>query len=288
MAVSILGVINALLPKDRASRRIAHDLPFGPKARHRLDIYAPKTHDAAAGTGLPVVLFIYGGSWAEGDRGDYGFAGRALAAQGFVTVVADYRLLPEVEYPGFLADCALAFAWVVEHIAEHGGDPARIGLMGHSAGAYNAAMLALDPAYLTSEQQRARLRCVVGLSGPYDFFPFDGAITMRTFGAVSDPRRTQPVNHVTAAAPPMFLASGDKDTLVYPRNTVELARRLRAVGVPVVERHYRGLGHPGPLLALARPLRGMAPVLTDVSRYLHDQLQSQVLHQPVPAAAEPQ
>lgn len=287
MAVSILGIINALLPKDAASRRIAHDVPFGPRARHKLDIYAPKAGRDAPGGGLPVVLFIYGGSWAEGEKSDYGFAGRALAAQGFVTVVADYRLLPEVEYPGFVADCALALAWVVDHIAEHGGDPARIGVMGHSAGAYNAAMLALDPAYLKAEQ-RHHIRCVVGLSGPYDFFPFDGAITMRTFGAVADPMRTQPVNHVTPSAPPMFLASGDKDTLVYPRNTAELARLLRAVGVPVEERHYERLGHPGTLLALARPLRGTAPVLTEVSRYLHAQLQPQALRQPVPAAAEPQ
>lgn len=287
MAISILGVINALLPKDAASHAIARDLPFGPLARQRLDIYAPRDMAEAPAGGLPVVMFVYGGSWAEGARGDYQFAGRALAAQGFVTVVADYRLLPEVEYPGFIGDCALAFGWVLDHIADHGGDPERIALMGHSAGAYNAAMLALDPTYLTAAQ-RTRIRCVVGLSGPYDFFPFDGAISMRTFGAVTEPMTTQPINHVSPEAPPMFLASGDTDTLVYPRNTVELARRLRTVGVPVAERHYRGLGHPGPLLALARPLRWLAPVLTETSRYLHDQLSSPPLRQRAPAVAEPQ
>ena len=285
MAISILGVLNALLPKDRAAQVVARDLAFGPEARHRLDIYAPRQAGSSPG-GLPVVMFVYGGSWAEGDRRDYSFAGRALAAQGFVTVVADYRLVPEVEYPGFVRDCAMAFGWVVDNIARYGGDPSRIGLMGHSAGAYNAAMLALDKSYL-SDALRRRIRCLVGLSGPYDFFPFDGAISMRVFGAVREPMATQPVNHVAPDAPPMLLATGDKDTLVYPRNTVELARRLTTLGVAVDERHYAGLGHAGPLLALAMPLRWRSPVLKDATRYLHQHLQQAAAaraHAPVAAA----
>ena len=285
MAISILGVLNALLPKDSASHAVARDLPFGPAERHRLDLYAPRRVDGVPTAGLPVVMFVYGGSWAEGDRQHYSFAGRALAAQGFLTVVADYRLVPEVEYPGFVEDCALAFGWVVDNIARHGGDPTRIALMGHSAGAYNAAMLALDRRYL-SDALRARVRCLVGLSGPYDFFPFDGAISMRTFGAVREPMTTQPISHVGPDAPPMFLATGERDTLVYPRNTVELARRLATLGVAVEERHYDGLGHPGPLLALSRPLRWRAPVLKDVTTYLRRQLQPAAAraHGPVAAA----
>ncbi|MBU1304433.1 MAG: alpha/beta hydrolase [Alphaproteobacteria bacterium] len=288
MAISILSVLNFLLPKDSGSQAIARDVTFGDLPRHKLDIYAPRLSGRPPKGGLPVVVFIYGGSWAEGERGDYEFVGRALAAQGFVTVVADYRLVPEVEYPGFLEDCALAFAWVIGNIARHGGDPQRIALMGHSAGAYNAAMLALDPAYLGRAGLLAHVRCVVGLSGPYDFFPFDGAISMRTFGAVAEPMLTQPVHFVAPGAPPMLLATGERDGLVYPRNTVELARRLRVVGVAVEERHYPGLGHPGPLLALARPLRGLAPVLKEVVDYLERHLQPAVRPAPVTVDAEPQ
>ena len=268
MAISILSIINALSPKDAGSRKIAHDVRYGPAARQQLDIYAP-----VEGQGpWPVVFFVYGGSWMDGDRHNYDFAGRALAAQGFVTVVADYRLLPDVEYPTFLDDGAAAFDFVVGTIAQYGGDPTRMALMGHSAGAYNAMMLALDQAYLAKTGLLERVRCVVGLSGPYDFFPFDGPISLRTFGAVRQPELTQPINHVSEAAPPMFLGTGDRDRLVMPRNTAALANSLRAAGVAVEERHYPKLGHPEPLLALGRPARRMAPVLVDVAAYLHHHL----------------
>jgi len=255
MAISILSIINTLSPKDAGSRKVARDVPYGPAARQQLDIYAPKRADGP----LPVVFFIYGGSWMDGSRSQYDFAGRALAALGYVTVIADYRVLPEVEYPGFLDDGAAAFGWVVDNIAAYGGDPGRMALMGHSAGAYNAVMLALDARYLAQAGLLGRVRCVVGLSGPYDFFPFDGPITLRTFGAVPDPATTQPINHVTASTPPMLLGTGDKDTLVYPRNTVALANRLREAGIGVDERHYPALG---------RPARGIAPVLADVAEFL--------------------
>lgn len=260
MAFSILSMINLLIPKDRASHRLARSLPYGPAGRQHLDIYGPRRAGAS-----PVVMFIYGGSWADGSRHQYSFVGRALAAQGFVVVIADYRLVPEIEYPGFVEDCAASLTWVVANIARHGGDPTRIALMGHSAGAYNAAMLALDPRY---QVEQGAVRAVVGLSGPYDFFPFDGPITLRTFGAVRDPQATQPVNLVTAGSPPMFLGTGEKDTLVYPRNTVALAQRLRAAGVPVEEKHYAELGHPGTLMTLSLPLRNRAPVFADVVAFL--------------------
>ena len=268
MAVSILSVINFLMPKDRASRRLARDIPYGSAPRQKLDLYAPRK---ATGP-LPVVFFIYGGSWMDGSRQPYEFAGRALAAQGFLTVVADYRLVPEVEYPGFLEDGALAMTWVVEHIAEYSGDPTRIALMGHSAGAYNASMLALDPRYLAARGMLDRVRCVVALSGPYDFFPFDGQISLRTFGAVREPRTTQPINHIAPKIPPMLLVTGDKDTLVLPRNTVAMAERLRKAGVEVEEIHYPKLAHVGPLMALAMPVRAIAPVLADATRFLRRHL----------------
>jgi acetyl esterase/lipase len=215
-----------------------------------------------------VVVFIYGGSWSDGSRRNYDFAGRALAGQGFVTVIADYRLIPEVEYPGFLQDCAAAFAWVVDNIASYGGDGQRMALMGHSAGAYNAVMLALDPLYLRARGLLGRLKAVVGLSGPYDFLPFDGPISLRVFGAVRMPEKTQPIHLVTADAPPMLLANGERDTLVGPLNAKALARQLRAVGASVSERYYPSMGHGHLVMALARPLRGMAPVLAEVTAFL--------------------
>lgn len=264
MAISILSIINFLIPKDRSSRKLVSALAYGPEERQKLDIYVP----TRSGGQCPVVFFIYGGSWCDGSRRQYDFVGRAMAAQGFVTVIADYRVLPEVEYPRFLEDGAMALGWVVDNIAGYGGDADKIALMGHSAGAYNAVMLALGPDYLRKQGLIERVKCVVGLSGPYDFFPFDGPITLRTFGAVREPQNTQPINFVHADAPPMFLGSGEKDTLVYPRNTVALAARLRSAGVVVDERHYDTLGHPGTLMALGTVTRGMAPVLADVTGFL--------------------
>lgn len=268
MAFSILKLINAVIPKDGGSAKVARNLAYGPDPRHRLDIYAPKRRQGP----LPVVFFIYGGSWMDGDRTNYDFVGRALAAQGFVTVIPDYRLLPTVEYPAFLEDCAEAFAYAVDAVGQYGGDASRIALAGHSAGAYNAMMITLDPKYLKARGLLDRVKAVAGLSGPYDFFPFDGRISIRTFGAVRNPKATQPVNHVADDLPRMWLATGDKDTLVYPRNTVALSKLLREQGIPVIEKHYETLGHPGTLMALAKPLRGMAPVLADMTAFLADAL----------------
>lgn len=265
MALTLFGIFNFLVPKDGGSRRVARAISYGADPRMRLDIYGPK---AKGKMPLPVVFFVYGGSWMDGDRGNYEFAGRAIAALGYVVVIADYRLVPQVEYPAFLLDCAQAFAWTVANIAAHGGDPTRMALAGHSAGAYNAAMLALDPLYRQAVPALAGVRCLVGLSGPYDFFPFDGPISLRTFGAVSNPAMTQPINHVTSAAPPMLLATGADDTLVYPRNSVALARRLEAAGVATTVIQYPKLDHPGPLLALSRVGRRLAPVYRDVAAYL--------------------
>lgn len=259
----LLGLLNLISPKDAGSRRVAGGLRYGPHPRQRLDIYAPRS-----GTGpWPVIYFVYGGAWYQGDRRYYEFAARALAAAGYVVVIVDYRLVPQVEYPTFLDDCAAGFAWTVENIASHGGDPSRIVLMGHSAGAYNAVMLLLTQRYLPAKGLADRVRAFVGLSGPYDFYPFDVPVSIRAFGAVADPKSTQPINLTRPGLPPMFLATGDADTLVYPRNTVALAAKLRAAGNTVVETHYPGITHPGTLLALGK-LGRRTPVLADVVAFL--------------------
>ena len=260
MSFSLLGLVNALSPKAKGSRQLARDLAYGPAPRQRLDVYGP----AGKAGPFPILAFIYGGSWTEGDRRDYAFAGRSLAALGYVVVVPDYRILPEIEYPAFLDDTAAVVRWAIDNALSYGGDPTRAALVGHSAGAYNAVMVALDASYGLG----GLLRSVVGLSGPYDFFPFDVDITIRTFSAALDPLATQPVNLVTAAAPPMFLGTGEADTLVYPRNTVALAKKLREANVAVEEKRYTGFGHPAPLLELGSLLGGKSSLRADVAGFL--------------------
>ncbi len=259
-----IALFGAVVPKDPA-RRLARAASFGPLPRHRLDVYAPATGKEP----WPVAVFFYGGSWDAGHRRDYGWAGRALAAQGFLTLVPDYRLHPQAVYPDFLHDCALAVRWAVEQAAALGGDPGRIVLAGHSAGAYNAAMLALDDRYLAAAGVDPKVvRAFAGLSGPYAFLPLDKPVTQRTFGGADDLPATQPGAYARADSPPAFLASGDDDTLVRPRNTKALAAALRTAGAVVEERHYAGLAHAGPLLALSRPLRSKAPVLAEMAAFL--------------------
>jgi len=259
-----VALFGAVIPQDPA-RRVAANAAFGAVPRLKLDAYAP-----ARGQGpWPVLVFFYGGSWDAGNRRDYGWAGRALAAQGFLTLVPDYRLHPEATYPGFLEDGALAVRWAVDHARALGGEPQRIVLAGHSAGAYNAAMLALDDRYLTAAGVDPKVvRAFAGLSGPYAFLPLDKPVTQRTFGGAEDLAATQPGAHVRPDSPPAFLATGEDDTLVRPRNTRRLAAALREAGVAVEERCYAGLAHAGPMLALSRPFRRKAPVLAEMIGFL--------------------
>jgi len=260
-ACSPLHVFNGVMPKDGGSARVG-SADYGQLPRQALDIYAPTKPHAGP---LPVIVFVYGGSWNSGDRGGYAFVGRALAARGFVVVIPDYRLVPDVHYPAFLQDNAAAVHWVRQHVQDFGGDPARLVLMGHSAGAYNAAMLAFDPRWLGAD--RAAVRGFIGLAGPYDFLPFTGPETKAAFADAGDLAATQPVNHASADAPPALLATGDKDTVVRPLNSDALASALTAHGVTVTRLRYSGIGHVGIITAIAKPLRSRAPVLDDAIRF---------------------
>lgn len=265
---SPLGWLGLVLAKDGGVRRLAHDRVYGPKARHRLDIYAPEDGT----TGHPLLLFFYGGGWDSGDKADYAFAGHAFAALGFVTAVADYRVYPEVLYPDFLDDGARAAEWLVQHAEEFGGDPQRLVLAGHSAGAYNAVMVGTDNRWHQRRRYPGAVKAIVGLSGPYDFFPFDVEVSIRSFGGAGATEESQPIHLDLGIAPPMFLAHGSADQTVRPRNTHALAAALRKAGRQVEEVHYQGVGHRSTLLTLFPWLRWRLPVYRDIGDFLHSTL----------------
>ena len=265
-ARSPTAVLNAVAALH--SRQLAIAVPYGPLPRQSLDVYAP-TRAAPAG-GHPVVVFFYGGSWNHGERADYRFVGEALAARGVLTLVADYRLYPEVRYPDFLSDCALALAFGLREAARLGGNPQRVFVMGHSAGAYNAAMLALEASRLapTGFQPQA-LAGWIGLAGPYDFLPMTNLEAQPVFFHPNYPPGTQPLTHASAQAPRSFLGAAAQDVLVNPqRNSVGLAQRLRALGVAVDLRLYPRVNHLTLIGAFAGPLRWLAPVLDDVVGFI--------------------
>jgi acetyl esterase/lipase len=254
-ACSPLHTFNALVPKDAGVRRIA-DVAYGPDPRQAMDLYRPAQ---ASATALPVIVFFYGGSWNSGDRQGYEFVGRALAAKGFLVAIPDYRLVPQVRYPAFLQDNAAAVRWIAQHAGDYGGQSGRVVLVGHSAGAYNAAMVAMDPRWLGAD--RTVVRGFVGLAGPYDFAPFVDKTVEDTFAGVTDQASTQPAIYAGASSPPALLATGDRDTVVWPRNSDALARALRAKGVRVERLTYPRVGHAGLITAFAGPLRGRADIL---------------------------
>lgn len=255
------GLLNATVPRDGA--RITRDIPYEPGARHTLDVY-----QAAKPSG-PLVVFLYGGSWRTGDKGMYPFVALPLAARGAVVVVPNYRLFPAVAFPDFLQDNADAVAWALSHAASLGADPRRVFVVGHSAGAYNAAMLALDPGYLLrAGTERGRLAGVVGLAGPYDFLPITGADIKPVFAPVQDGPLSQPVHYVDGHSPPLLLLAGTDDTIVNPQNTVSLAAHVRAAGGSVESRLYPGVGHIGLVTAFAPVFQGRAPVLDDLWSFI--------------------
>lgn len=131
-----------------AEPKIHRDLPYAePKnERQTLDIYAP-----AEGKDLPVVFWIHGGGWQTGDKTSVKHKPQAFVDRGFVFVSTNYRLLPNVEMETIFRDVAKSLGWVHKHIAEYGGDPKRIFVMGHSAGAQLAALICIDDRYLKAE-----------------------------------------------------------------------------------------------------------------------------------------
>lgn len=256
-----VGIVNALAVGRNVD--VTRDIRFSDGRRGLLDVYAPK-HALDA----PTVVFFYGGGWEEGARGDYRFAAMALAKRGIVTVVPDYRLYPDVRFPDFIHDGAKAVRWARRNAIEFGGDPGLIFLIGHSAGAYIAAMLALDKSSL-DPASLAALAGVVGLAGPYDFLPLKSDLLKRIFApAGGDLSSSQPISYARGDAVPMLLVSGLNDRTVRPENSRKLATRIRSLGGRAETRFYTRADHAVLMGAFSPLLRPLAPTLHDTVAFI--------------------
>ncbi|RZM25984.1 MAG: alpha/beta hydrolase, partial [Sphingomonas sp.] len=210
-----LSVLDGIMGGGRGTARVREGVPFGTHGQ-KLDVWRPS---GGAKTGLPVLIFWYGGGWVHGSRSAYAFAARAYAKAGYVVVMPDYRKVPEVRFPAFLQDGAEAVKWTRDHIEASGGDPNRIAVAGHSAGAYTVAMLTLDPRWLRAEGVDPRIiKAAVGLCGPYDFYPFTARRAIDAMQGAADPVMTQPIHFARRDAPPMLLVSAGDDTQVKAHN----------------------------------------------------------------------
>ncbi len=263
-ACAPLTLLNAVTPASSYEK--SADIAYGDDPRQRLDVYTP----VKASSPAPVVVFFYGGSWNKGERADYAFVGSALASRGIVTVVADYRLYPQVRYPTFLEDSAAAVAWTHSQIDRFGGDAQRIFLMGHSSGAYNAAMVALDKRWLEKSSLSPNIvRGWIGLAGPYDFLPIENPDVKPVFHFPNSPPESQPIRYAFAGSPPALLIAASEDELVNPqRNTGDMATKLRAAGVPVKELYFPKPSHTTLIASLVWPFQHLAPVLNEVDSFV--------------------
>jgi acetyl esterase/lipase len=244
------------------------DIAYGDHARQQLDIYRPEIDSH---TLRPTVLFFYGGCWGgckTWPKEQYRFVAEALTAAGFVTVLADYRLHPDVRFPAIIADAASALSWVSENITAFGGDPHQLFVMGHSAGAHLSAMLAFDDTHVAPATYES-IAGFIGLAGPYDFLPLTKSYQREVFGPEENYPASQPINFVDGSEPPMLLLYGDADATVGRHNLVNLAAEVKARQGQVDTRIYPGLDHGLIVAALAAPLQGRYPVYKDVVNFIN-------------------
>jgi len=266
-ACSPLGAINALVRTDTYVAK--EGVAYGPLPRQKLDVFTPVT--PAPASGWPVVVFFYGGFWVSGERAEYKFVGEALAEHGVLALVADYRLWPEASYPAFMEDSARALAYGIEQAKVLGGDPKRVFVMGHSAGGYNAAMLATQPRWLAATGHApGELHGWIGLAGAYDFFPLEpGSPARPVFHHPDYPAHAQPIDDVGPGSPRALLGGPVNDKVVSPqRSTLAMAAKLKSIGVPVELHMYEGVSHSVLIGSFARPLRGLSTALADVVAWI--------------------
>lgn len=262
---SAVDALNATISTSGVA--ITHDIAYRPGAKGGLDIYRPT--GIATTTGLPLVVFIYGGSWQSGSKDQYPFVAAPLARAGMVVAVPNYRLYPEIQYPTFIEDCAQAVAFARAHATEWGADPARVFVVGHSAGGYNALMLATDPKYLAAQGMKpGDLAGVVALAGPADFLPIKEDDIKLVFGAAFTSPDTQPINHVDGRNPPILLLHGDADDTVYVRNSTALDKKIKVAGGPVELKIYPGIGHIGIITSFAPLFQSKSPALADTVAFI--------------------
>lgn len=253
---------NAPTEFDRVDRHA--NLPYGRDARQHLDIYAPR--QAAS---RPVVIFWYGGSWVKGNKSEYRFVGTTLAEHGFVAVLPDYRLYPQVTFPAFDEDGAHAVAWVEQHIQEFGGDPHHIVLMGHSAGGHTAAFLAFNHAFLQKYgADPSDISGLVGLSGTYVLVPATPT-EHATFPPPYTEADWQPIRFVDAHSPPTLLLHGTDDREVLPREAIELRDVMLRAHLRVELHLYSHRGHGDTVASFAPIMRWRTPAVRDTVDFIN-------------------
>jgi acetyl esterase/lipase len=271
VACSPVKILNAMVPENGYSLIAA--VPYGELKRQKLDIYVPKVAQANNNKKVnrpkKVIIFYYGGNWDAGERGDYKFVAEALTSQGYIVVIPDYRLYPDLLFPAFMADPVSAAKWVKTHINQYGGDSNQVFLSGHSAGAHIAVMMAINPQYLAVASLKPNdFVGIIGLAGPYDFLPLKVERLKTIFGAEAEQWKSQPIHFVDGKNPPLLLAYGKKDDIVWPRNSINLAKKVKENNGLVDLVAFESYSHVDMVAKLAKPLRSDSKLLKTMTNFI--------------------
>ncbi len=262
---SPLTLVNSIAPDH--GFEVEQGVDYGQQTRQKLDIYYPEFLRSDA----PVIVFFYGGSWRRGERERYRFVGQALSSQGYLTVIPDYRLYPEVRFPEFVEDGAASIAWIKQNVpqSENG-----ILIIGHSAGAHLAALLALDGRYLRDKGVRLNsITGMIGLAGPYAFEPEKYRRFRPIFATAQPAELSQPISHVRGDAPPLLLLHGSDDRVVLPLHSQVLQERMSSENGRVIRVELEGVDHFEIVLALSEPFAHLAPdLLPSIDNFIREQI----------------
>jgi acetyl esterase/lipase len=254
------SLLNAVSGDDSVAERV--DISYGPHPRMAYDLYTP---DAPTG---PVLIYVHGGSWDEGTKDIYRFLGTGFAGDGLKVAIPNYRLAPEVVFPAFVEDIALA----VREIRNSLGPERPVFLMGHSAGAQIASLIAYDPQYLAGVGlDQCDLAGFIGVSGPYDFLPIINPRYKDVFPADTRPQ-SQAINFAEGPKPPSLLLHGTADVIVHEEDSILMAQALSDAGNVVELKLYDGNGHIDIISATSDLLRDDAPTHEDVMAFIATQV----------------
>ncbi|WP_045234239.1 alpha/beta hydrolase [Deinococcus pimensis] len=261
VACSPVATLNTLARTNGLA--VTQDVRYGPETRQVLDVYAPGNAKDA-----PVVMFVHGGSWTGGDKSDYRFVGESFARAGYVTVVMNYRLAPANRYPAYVQDAARAIRWTTDNVGAYGGDPHRLFVTGHSAGAFNAVEVVMNERWLREAGVPVgRIRGVVGIAGPYDY-DFRNFPSRNAFPENADPEDVMPSRHVRRDPPPTLLLVAARDQLVGPENATRMEAALRAAGGDVTREVLPNLDHYTIVGSLSRTLTFLGPTRARVLDFI--------------------
>ena len=275
-ALSALNIVNGIT--SNGSVAVSKDILYGDESLQDLDVYYPKSlaHAMQAQSSIddtyPMVVFVHGGSWENGNKEDYAFVGQSFAQAGYVTVVMNHRKAPKYVYPKYVEDTAKAIAWSYENAAMLHADPQRIAVIGHSSGAFNTVAAVSNADFLAPYGIKpSDIKAVVGIAGPYsyDFRQFSNA---RAFPVDATPDEVMPDRQLKGRQPPYLFLTAENDQIVHDTNTIKMTQALKNYGATVETGVIKGASHATSIGAMAPPLRWVNEVRAQVLTYLEKTL----------------